>query len=610
MVIKYHTLRLLNDILPPEIKESDTQLQWLKSLINPINERQIELNTEQDIILRDMKHNGQQGVIDHWINKIQYPNIAGDVFFNDKDIVEELIIYTDSESPSTQPYIYTDSGVTSGVTTNFLYLITDDETGYNYSSFEVLIPDMYEDTDTQYGIEYWVNKYKPAGKTFDTYFFSGSTTADIQTGFTNFETLDFTYYTSDNESFDDDLQFKNTEATLKLNHTLIPTWASDTFFYSLDSTNYIICQTDFAIVSGLAKSQNFDVESGKTYNVRYEIQYYDTSGNPVTSLNNNPGNNCRVTFYDSISNTITWNGFYIYSSSTGLTTYTHNPYADDNYYARLDFTNANDYESFEIQLFVEEQTDIVTFTKELGYRIDFDVDTINYNNGFINAADTLAYSTGITASVKDDYTKYTGQTYLGSTDATYYNFDYETTGATSVSYKAANFVNVYGCLSVLLEVDEISNISGLTAKFKAGSTLISSKEIGVGDTLWIPEFTSGLTTYFQTINFYLDWDNMVGTSTLDMNLSFQYNSQQKFNMNIIDGSGNTISNVSPNITETGSYSIPLSVFSGSTNGSLQLNIDNRDLYTKGGDNETYSKNTAFEISNLIINEIDYSIYVN
>ena len=368
MVIKYHTYKLLNDILPKSMKDSDTQLQWLKSLINPLNQKQDELNTQQDLIVRDMKHNGQEGVIDHMINHLQYPDIAGLVYFQDVDFDEETILITDSEETADIIYLYTDSETgDTGYTET--YFITDGEGGYEYNSFNLIIPEMYEDTDIENGVEYYVNKYKPAGKTYDILYYSGVTTADQITGYTMFQSWDYDNldYTSLLTGFT--ISDTGLTTTLVSNHNMTTTWDSDSFFFSSEFPGRIVGTTGYEPDTGVVETGRFTIATGLSYRIKYIVNFYDQFG----VLKPTDFNGADIEIRTDIGDTYVWGG-----NITTSGTYEEDWVATSNgsVYIRMSYTNEDDYDYVDFQYNIEEVGTEYSLIYKQGYVVGFDIDSI------------------------------------------------------------------------------------------------------------------------------------------------------------------------------------------------------------------------------------------
>lgn len=594
MIIKYHTIRLLNDVLPEVIKNSETQYQWLKSLIQPLKEKQDELNIQQDLFYRNVKHTGQYGSLDHMINDVTYDYLSAKIYFDSEETFDSVIAVTDTESNPYKFFIYTDAetGATYYTPT---YFYTDGEILGDVPSFRVLIPDMYEESDIQYGVEHLVNTYKIAGKDYVVRFYSGST-EEIQDDYVNFHTFINGGYTSSYSGFTGVLT--GFTGYIQNNHNLAATWltGSSTFFYEETSTNSAYGLVGFVPDSGAIKTNNFSTTAYNFYTIKTYSKFNGTKQTAELNLHNSSTNSVVVGPL-----TITPGEQEFVFMGGG-----------DTLYAKLSFTGTDDYDDVQIQFIIEDSGIYKELTTDKGYVVDLDVTNIENNIKTYEVADNMVRDSG-TAPTGYTYTKYTGETifWIGDIVGTYYNIDYASTATGTTIYKGDNHNNKEGYNRFSLKLKMVDNISNLKFTIKNGTTIVDTFEIDDDDLIdnnilyydFIYNSTGSTTRYLnKTFKCYAEWDNLDGNSILKCDYSFDTYKDQKIQLVLVNNDGDYISSVSDYITKNGSTSIPLTCLE-TGYGYLRILVSN---YDKNG--HTCSYNTL-TLDNIVINEIDYNAYI-
>jgi hypothetical protein len=573
MVIKYHNNRVLNDITNPNLKESVSWMAWMKAITAPLNQKQDQLNTQQDLIVRDMKHNGQQGVIDHMVNYIQYPDMAGKVYYTDVDFLDPISLFIDTETPATQIYLYTDdeTGATYYTPT---YIITDDESGIFYNSFRILLPDMYEGTDLEAGVEYYTNKYKPAGKTYDILYYSGTTTSGLTDNYTMFnslDTLDATYVTTDTSILITD----SLSIGVNNNHNLASTWTNITFFDYTATSAHIRGTTGTEPDTGTARSASFGVVNGETYRFdffkRFSIdnQYLATYAKGVTVALYEFGSDSLMTTFGNYTNSGSSNETWVSFATTDV-------------YIKITFVNTYDYDTLIFQYLIEKVGDEYEIEHKMGYEIGFDIVDIQRDSGYTNSAPSLAYYTGTTLS---------GYSFSQSAET----YSIKLTGTTSgeTTLRSTNYSNTKGRITDKITFNEVSNVSAVTLKWvNTYDELISE----------INTIIPSTNDYFEievdvdvdpNSRFYVIFYSTDDNSILDFDISFFYRDNQSVNWDIMDISGNSISNTSANFTEEGVGQKAYVAANTTIDGRFRLNVTNDNW-------------NRLEIENITISKKDYS----
>jgi hypothetical protein len=599
MIIKYHTYKLLNNILPKVIRDTNTTYNYLKELLYPVKQKQDEFNTEIDLIKRDMMHTGQMGSLDHYINNVKYEDMGGYVYFDDEDYLEGNYVYTEGEGSYDQIYIYTNSGET-GTTYDYspTYFYTENETGLNLYTFKLIVPLIYENSDLLNGVEYYINKYKAAGTTYNIHYYSGTTT-DLT--YNNIGTYMIDPYTSYDSGFTGYLTGET--GYLETNHNIASGMSSDTFYISDNSTNYFYGYTSNYPDNGVAKTEEFDL-SISTYNFKWKIQYYEDE-TPVSGLTNgvdihiyDSGDTPLFKLSDEVDSSLSGTYEYSWDCDSGST----------GNYVRYFFENASDNEAFDIQLYMENENDYIPFIHKRGYEVSFDIDDIQNGYNTFNGADSLHRLFGADESGYT-FNKYTGATadWLYTTDATYYSMKYtgETTG--TAYYGGAADENRNGYIDVKIKINDVNDISNM-------QLLLVDSSVDVIDSITIPEselyegniyiwrgyYVSGDTSYLgEDTQFRMYWDNDEVGANFDFELGFEYDRDQRISVVLVDSGGTEISDETDLIKEEGSYTYPLSPYYSVDSGKIRFNIYNNDY------NAIVGSMNGLTITNLVITENNY-----
>lgn len=169
MKLKFHIRRLITEALPPSLR-SDTVVEWMHSLIYPVEQDNYIFINDEDEIMDGLKHTGQKLMLEHYLNR-KLQGLSGTCYIDHvtpDEALEQQYLYTDDEL-ARGFYLYQDDDpLTTGATFEYTYLYNDYE--YNNEdiyNFRVLVNTSdYYDENNRAKIEYAINKYKPAGSSY------------------------------------------------------------------------------------------------------------------------------------------------------------------------------------------------------------------------------------------------------------------------------------------------------------------------------------------------------------------------------------------------------------------------------------------------------------